>query len=129
MDEEMKKKVAIGIAVGCIVIAAAITIITTRGGSSGGPESGGQVQFLCINPQCGYAFESSGEELDKLKSEGIAMAEMPPLKCPKCGQNSVYAAIKCGKCGNVFIPNYENAEEYDKCPKCGFSKKEQMQKK
>ena len=128
MDEDVKKKVTIGVAVGCIVVAAAITVMTSRGGSSG-PEVSEQVQFLCINPQCGHAFESSGEGINKQKTEGIAMEEMPPVKCPKCGQNSAFPAIKCEKCSNVFIPNYENPKEYDKCPKCGYSKGEQQEKK
>ena len=129
MDEDMKKKVTIGIVIGCIAIAAAITVITNWGSSSGGPKTEGQIQFLCINPKCGYAFESSGEELNKLEEQGVSRGDMPPMKCPQCGQNSAYFAIKCGKCGNVFIPNYENPKEYDKCPKCGFSKNEQMRKK
>ena len=129
MDEEMKKKVTIGIVVGCIAIAVAITVITNWGGGSAGPKNEGQMQFLCINPKCGHAFEASGDEINKRRGEGLSMAEMPPTKCPQCGQNSAYFAIKCEKCGNVFIPNYENAKEYDKCPKCGFSKSEQMRKK
>jgi predicted RNA-binding Zn-ribbon protein involved in translation (DUF1610 family) len=129
MDEDMKKKVAIGIAVGCIVIAGAIAFMTTRSGSSDSKTKEGQVQFLCINPKCGNAFEASEEKLNKLRGDGISMADMPPIKCPKCGQESAYVAIKCEKCGNVFIPNYDNPAEYDKCPKCGFSKREQMQKK
>jgi DNA-directed RNA polymerase subunit M/transcription elongation factor TFIIS len=128
MDEEIKKKVAIGIAIGCIAVAAAITIITSRGGSDGS-KTVGQIQFLCVNPQCGNAFESNGEEINKQKGEGISMADMPPVKCPKCGQDSAYAAIKCEKCGNIFIPNYDDPKEYDKCPKCGYSKDEQLKKK
>jgi DNA-directed RNA polymerase subunit RPC12/RpoP len=129
MDEDIKKKVAIGIAVGCIVIAGAIAFMTTRGGSGDSKTKGKQVQYLCINPKCGNAFEAGREVLNRLQEEGISQAEMPPMKCPKCGEDSAYVAIKCEKCGNVFIPNYENPKEYDKCPKCGFSKREQTQKK
>jgi DNA-directed RNA polymerase subunit M/transcription elongation factor TFIIS len=128
MDEDVKKKVSIGIAIGFIVVAAAITYMTSMGGSKG-PEALGQIQFLCINPQCNNAFEASGDEIDRQKKEGISMGDMPPTKCPKCGQNSAFVAIKCEKCGNVFIPNYRNTKEYDKCPKCGYSKEEQSTQK
>ena len=64
-------------------------------------------KLLCV--ECGY---STIRELE--------IGEAPPLKCPKCGKQSVYPAIKCPKCGT---PNVWNADRglkgVTKCTKCG----------
>jgi phage FluMu protein Com len=49
------------------------------------------------------------------------------LKCPKCGKDSVALAIKCEKCGEIFLENPE-ATYMDKCPKCDFSAIEEVMK-
>ena len=125
MDDEMKKKISIGVAVGCIAIAAVITISTYRSSSTGGPNPNASVTLLCVNPQCGNIFEVKRptERVDETDIAGI-----PAFKCPKCNQMSAQIAIKCPKCGNVFLPNYKDMKTYDKCPKCGYSDYEQSNK-
>ncbi|MCX5634033.1 MAG: hypothetical protein NTW93_10235 [Phycisphaerae bacterium] len=128
MDDEMKKKISIGIAVGCIAIAAVITIVTYRSGT-GGPNPNASVMLLCTNPQCGNIFELKQSDVaPKETSDGGDAAGIRTFKCPKCNQMSGQIAIKCSKCGNVFLPNYKDITIYDKCPKCGYSAYEQSNK-
>ncbi|MGB8226837.1 MAG: hypothetical protein WCE45_08265 [Sedimentisphaerales bacterium] len=129
MDDEMKKKISIGVAVGCIAIAAVITISTYRSSSTGGPNPNANVTLLCTNPQCGNIFElkqsdvAPKENADEENTGGIRT-----FKCPKCNQMTGRVAIKCPKCGNVFLPNLKDITIYDKCPKCGYSTYEQPNK-
>lgn len=49
----------------------------------------------------------------------------PPLKCPKCSQESVWPALKCAKCGAVVACDRhrfrrESRDPY--CLKCGSTK-------
>ncbi len=45
------------------------------------------------------------------------------FKHPKTGENTVAFAEKCANCGEVFIPNYMNSQDYfDRCPVCGYSR-------
>ena len=49
----------------------------------------------------------------------------PSIKCPECGEQSGFVAIKCQKCEEIFIPDPMSQEAADKCPKCGYSKFEE----
>jgi len=44
-----------------------------------------------------------------------------PGKCPFCGEQTVWEALKCAKCGEIIpritIPKFGATP--DKCPKCG----------
>jgi DNA-directed RNA polymerase subunit M/transcription elongation factor TFIIS len=127
MDEVFRKKVMIGVAVCCIAIAAVITIKTFFSSDYG--DDNGNIQLLCANLKCGYAFELSQKEYaDMTKNEDVEVATMqrPAVKCSKCGGKTAYIAMKCEKCGNVFFKKYMDPMNYDKCPKCGFSKSEQL---
>ena len=128
MDDVLKKRLMIGITIGCLVLAIGITIKINSGGSSSG--STGPIQMLCVNPKCGQAFELSEKEFSDMMSQnpggGMPMLmETPVFKCTKCNEKSAYIAMKCEKCGNVFVPNYQTPDGFDKCPKCGFSKSQQ----
>lgn len=129
MDDEIKKKISIGVAVGCIAIAAVITISTYRSSSTGGPNPNASVTLLCANPQCGNIFELKQADVTLKENADIGDTTGPrTFKCPKCNQMSGYIAIKCPKCSNVFLPNYKDMKTYDKCPKCGHSEYEQLNK-
>jgi DNA-directed RNA polymerase subunit M/transcription elongation factor TFIIS len=129
MDDEMKKKISIGIAVGCIAIAAVITISTYRS-STGVVNPNAPVPMMCVNPQCGNIFELKQSDVVPKENADTGGETTGPqaFKCPKCNQMSAYVAIKCSKCGNVFLPNYKDITKYDKCPKCGYSAYEQSNK-
>jgi predicted RNA-binding Zn-ribbon protein involved in translation (DUF1610 family) len=45
--------------------------------------------------------------------------------CPQCGQNTVYSAIKCDKCGKIF---FFHPTDGDKCPECGYSRNAERKK-
>jgi Zn finger protein HypA/HybF involved in hydrogenase expression len=132
MNDILKKRISIGVAVCCLSLAIGITVKRNfSGGYDGG--SAGPIQMLCVNPKCGQAFELSEKEFSNLTSQSqggkmMMPMETPVFKCSKCNQKSAYVAMKCEKCGNVFVPNYQSSDGFDKCPKCGFSPSQQEQK-
>lgn len=136
MDDDKKKKIMIGIIVGCLVLAVGITIFTQTGGGGGGFDANAKIYMLCANPDCKASYEMTikefQEEMQAMGPEGMMMPGMGPmvLTCKECGKKSAYQAEKCEKCGEIFVPNYMNAEDYpDRCPKCQYSKMEEMYKK
>src|SRR5262245_3118913 len=67
------------------------------------------IALLCVNKTCGYT-----------TSRVMEVGEAPPLKCPKCGKDSVYPAIKCPKCGAANVWNADlGIKGPTKCNKCG----------
>lgn len=129
MEDASKKKISIAFAVCCLSLAIGITIKTNfSSGYSGNSEP---TYVLCTNPECRQTFELSEKEFDEFinqnQNSNMPM-ETPVFKCTKCSQKSAYVAMKCEKCGNVFVPNYQNHDSFDKCQKCGFSKYQQESK-
>jgi DNA-directed RNA polymerase subunit RPC12/RpoP len=129
MNDVLKRRISIGVSICCLSLAIGITVYTNF---SGGYDVGSNepVQMLCTNPKCGQAFELSGKEFSKLISRSQNDKMMMPVEamafnCSKCNQKSAHTAMKCAKCGNVFVPNYQDPGIYDKCPKCGFSRFQQ----
>lgn len=132
----LPKPVMIGIAVVCIVLAVGITIMRSSGGgrSIEGLPRGTMIWVKCANPDCGDEYQidrvdyllfmkEHEDEMD-YGDEEVAV----PMVCEKCGKRSVYKAIKCEKCGEVFFAGVTGGFE-DKCPECGFSKIEDMRKR
>ena len=67
-------------------------------------------------------------EIAVIASWGTKNKDLPFI-CPKCNQETVFRATKCESCGNLFLPKAARKGEYaDRCPECGFSKREQNQK-
>jgi phage FluMu protein Com len=75
--------------------------------------------------------------MDRAEFSKLAYAKGPrytasfgalPVKCPKCTEDSVFAAIKCEKCGKVFFASTVEGPYDDKCPACEYSKKEEAAK-
>ena len=125
MDPALKQKVMIGIVVVCLLVAIGITIITRAGGFAGG-----SVQMLCTNPDCSKDYEISKNDFRQQVREIAtgpnarlgSMGQMPPLTCKYCSQESVYKAIKCDQCGEIYIPDRSVRTSYpDTCPECGYS--------
>ncbi|GAI55337.1 unnamed protein product, partial [marine sediment metagenome] len=58
----------------------------------------------CRNIDCGAAYEMNLEEYHMFiqKNADPRSPLPPPLVCKKCGEPSVYRAVKCEKCGSVF---------------------------
>ena len=122
----MKNKVYIIIVVLCLVLAGVIFLFT-RSADSGGIESikPGNMVVKCSNPACGVVYETDRKvfyaELQDFSKKNPSLLRTPGAICKKCGKQSVFEAVRCEKCGEIFF--YGNPNDYaDRCPKCGFSK-------
>jgi predicted RNA-binding Zn-ribbon protein involved in translation (DUF1610 family) len=135
----MSTNVKIVVAAVCLIVAAGIFYFTVLGGSGGSLSSGDQkTWFKCVNPDCNATYSLTPGEFAKLQGNNPMMPMMMPgqqqaFKCQKCGQQSAYMAQKCEKCGEVFIMQMATApqgnQDYpDRCPKCGYSNMEAMEK-
>ena len=122
MDAEKKKPIMIAIAVLCIVLAIVITLVRSHS-NRGGVESlkpGDMMWAKCVNPNCEAEYEIE-------KKEYYSSAQKSPSKtpqCKQCNEYSLFDAVKCPKCGIVFIPGTVRDDVKDRCPECGFSVRE-----
>lgn len=136
MEDKKRNTIYAVLIVGCLVVAGVITYVTRSPGGSGVPKhfAGQSVWVKCINQDCGGAYEMDmkeffdrREELMVLNPTGI---EAPPLECKECGEESIYDAVKCGKCELVFFQGASGRDQFpDKCPECGYSKKQEDRRK
>jgi len=131
MEESKKKPVMVGIVVGCLVLAGVITLITRSGGSGSTSQFKGQPMWVkCNNPDCGAEYEMDTKEYFDYVREHTRGPSIPPLPCKQCGEESVFRAVKCEKCGHIFIYGASGAGDFgDRCPECGYSKTEEMRKR
>jgi predicted Zn-ribbon and HTH transcriptional regulator len=109
----------------------AYTFIFSSGGSQISDDE--MTWVKCNNPACGAEYEMGKRKYyedveEKAQANPMAMTS-PPLTCEKCGKNSIYRAIKCENCGNVFIEGISGANDLsDRCPKCKHSAIEDSRK-
>ncbi len=98
MDEALKKKLLVGLAV-VAVIAAVVIAVSTFGGGENDVEQdiamleGRTAKMLCRNPQCQHRGEMPLDEYLRKTQEIIEernLLSKPPLKCPECGEMSYY---------------------------------------
>lgn len=135
MEEEKKKPIMIGIIVGCLVLAGAITFFTRSGGGGGVPNTFADqyTWMVCRNPECGNSWEMNLKEyyemVEQFRIENPGVMENPAATCPKCNEPSGYRAVKCEKCGLVFERGSVPDTFEDKCPTCGYSAIEEGRKK
>ncbi len=129
MEDSKKKPIMIGVVVVCIVLAVAVTY--KRSSESSGLESlaGKLVWVKCRNADCGAEYQMDSKDYYKYIEEHTTGSFTPPLVCKECGEESIYLAVKCPKCGLVFFEGAVKNDFSDRCPKCGFSKTEDMAKK
>ncbi len=126
----MKNRVYITIAVVCVALAALIFYLT-HSASPGGIESlkRGELMWVkCNNPDCGEAYQIDKKDYflqieERMRAHPMSL-RAPPLVCEKCGQESVFRAEKCEKCGKVFFSDSVPNDFPDRCPECGYSKTE-----
>ena len=124
MDEDKKKIVMIVVVVVCLALAGALAIKNFGGGGGTSTVAAGSQVMLCVNPDCGHVFEMTTEERRQIMRERGRMIRRggpPAFTCPKCGEESAYAAMKCSKCSTVFIADYTSQDFPDRCPECGYS--------
>jgi hypothetical protein len=123
MEESTKKSVMLVIVVVCLVVAAVIAYMNWGGGTSR-ISANTLIWIKCTNPDCNATYEISMGEYQKQLREAATnttntMGMGPtPIRCEKCSQNTAYAAIKCPKCGFVFVAGMTPDEV---CPNCGYS--------
>jgi predicted RNA-binding Zn-ribbon protein involved in translation (DUF1610 family) len=130
----------------CLLVIGAI-FMSLSGGDAGSTVSlkSQSVGVVCLNPDCGYkeAMDRSSyqqlvmEKDDELgitpedkamgRGRGVGTIEIP-LTCPKCGEDSFISGHICGNpdCGEIFPP--QETDPRDKCPKCGYSRIEEIKK-
>jgi hypothetical protein len=124
MDQAAKKPIMIGIIVGCLIIAGAITFMARSGNKVPGSFAGKQIWVKCRD--CGATYQISKKAYFDYQQEhdDPTSPAVPVMVCRECGKKSVYRAVKCEKCGKIFefgtVPN----DYQDRCPECGYSKKE-----
>ncbi len=117
MDENVKKKILLIIALLCLTVSGVIiykNIFAVRSGSKAHEDS---ILMKCAN--CSEVFKMTPEEyLSSLQANksGFKSDEFP---CPKCGKKTAFKAIKCSECGFV----YEEKPPVNKCPECGHIEK------
>jgi phage FluMu protein Com len=129
MEDGTKKIVLIVVIVICFAAAGAITFMTRGGSSANAPAVQAKLWVKCNNPKCDWENQMERAEYNKtaLKNgpDYAVRFGVFPIKCPKCGEESVFEAIKCEKCGKVFFPGSVEGKFNDKCPGCGYSKEEE----
>lgn len=129
MEEGPKKALMIVLVVVCLAAAGVITW-KTRSGSSSAINGNALMWVKCNNPNCGAEYQITQKEyLDFIRKNAVpGFATIPAMTCKKCGEKSAFAAIKCPKCGTVFIRGTVKGPFEDKCPKCGYSQMEERRK-
>ncbi len=132
MDESKKQIVYIVIIVAALAVAGGITFITTGPGSASGPGTipkDKMTWVICEN--CGETYEMQLREYYVQVEENMEpmMLTAPPLECKECGEEALYRAAKCEKCGHIFKRGTVPNDFADRCPKCGHSNTEAARKR
>ena len=121
MEDGKKKAIMIGVIVGCLAMAAIITMVTRPGGSSISKEP---IGVKCANSKCNAEYQINPKEYKEFVEKNFKIMDKikPAMTCEKCGEKSVYEATKCNKCGAVFFPGQAGRNKLrDTCPKCDYS--------
>ncbi|HUW19252.1 MAG TPA: hypothetical protein VMW16_08125 [Sedimentisphaerales bacterium] len=133
MDESKKKPIMIAVIVVCLGAAAVIAYKSTRRNEGIPAHFAKEMTWVkCRNPKCEAEYEITKKEYYEYleKNTTPTMMSAPALICTKCGEPSVYRAVKCEKedCGIVFEANWKRGDYEDRCPKCGHSQIERERK-
>ena len=135
MEESKKKPVMIGAIIACLVLAGVITYKYSIGTEGPGTEAfkGQSIWVKCTNPDCGAEYQMNKQvyfdSVEEIVRQSSFSMETPPLVCKKCGEESIYRAEKCEKCGIIFFRGAAGRGEFaDKCPECGYSISEELRK-
>ena len=133
MEKGGKKTCLVCIALLCLICAVAISFSAWSNGSRSLNSLKGQLLWVkCGNPDCGSVYQMDKKEFYVYVHEHQDpedVFETLPLPCKKCSQLSIYKAVKCEKCGNIFFEGIAGTDDYsDRCPECAFSKTEQLVK-
>ncbi len=87
-----------------------------------------KIWVMCTNPKCQIQYEIGKKEYFEYVENNRMGPVVPGMECRECGQASIYRAVKCGKCGHVFLHGSKGLDFADRCPKCKYSKMEEDRK-
>jgi predicted Zn-ribbon and HTH transcriptional regulator len=131
MEESKKKPLMIAAIIVCLIAALAITFTGKSSKNTGIDRYAGQEQWLkCTNPDCGAEYTMDKKEYLEWhqKHYAVSSAQGTGMTCKECGENTAMEAVKCEKCGYVFLRGAAGIGFSDRCPECGFSKIEEERK-
>lgn len=131
MEEGKKKSIMLAIVVVCLVIAGIALLATREKDFDLGSVRGEVALLMCEDENCGATYEIDMadyfNQLKKRQKETGAIGT-PALFCKECGKETIYRAIKCPKCGEIFFRGTVEDDYADRCPKCKYSKIEESAK-
>ena len=132
MEDSKRKSIMIGVIVTCLVLAGIITYATRskRAGSIESIKPGQMIWVKCRNPDCETEYQMDKKVYFKTLQEirDPMMMTAPGLACKECGEESVYRAVKCAKCGLMFERGTVGGDFADRCPECAHSTIEETRK-
>ncbi|MHC4571934.1 MAG: hypothetical protein ACYS0C_07660 [Planctomycetota bacterium] len=143
MEDSKKKLIMAWIIVLCLVLAGVITFATfpRRTGGIESIKRGEMIWVKCMNPECEAEYQMGLRDyFEYLKAHPptpeqfrARMADpnmkfLIPLVCKDCEEESVNPAVKCEKCGIVFLRGSVPSDFADRCPECSYSKTESLRK-
>ena len=132
MEEEKKKMIMIAAIVICLLLAAVITAMRLMKPGAGSIESISESEMMwvkCINPKCGAEYQMSVKDYYAAMQGGgdtVPDGQTRLGRCKECGRDSLVKAIKCKKCGHVFVEGSVPDDFSDRCPKCKYSEIEDL---
>lgn len=92
-----------------VVVVVVIVSVVASGRQADKKVEAAPTSFACATPDCGFV------ELRPLQVD-----ETLPLKCPKCGNQTLYVSRKCPTCETAVIMDEDRGQPGPtKCPKCG----------
>jgi phage FluMu protein Com len=133
MDAITKRSILIAVSIVCLGLASLI-MFANRKPKAGALDSIRDEEMLwmkCVNKACGAEDQMSKKAYFKYIRDNIDPATFKPVPmvCEKCGQRSVYRAVKCANCQRVFFYGAVAADFEDRCPYCKYSETEELRKK
>ena len=127
MGETVRKSIMLGIIVTCLAGASLITLRNLGWGDPTFKEFEGESIWLkCRNSACSGAYEMNKAEYFRFvyKNADYSSTEPPALTCKGCAEASVYKAVKCASCEEIFEEGTVHPDFADRCPECGYSQVE-----
>jgi predicted RNA-binding Zn-ribbon protein involved in translation (DUF1610 family) len=131
MEEGAKKTVMVGVVVLCLV-GAVMAYLMFKPESLDDrlePFSGEMMWVKCVNENCGAEYQVDKADYFKFVEQNAVGTTTPAMKCKECGEESIYRAVKCEKCGHVFLRGLVRGDFADRCPKCSHSTIEESRKR
>ena len=122
--------VKLGVVLPVLIVALAAIGMQLRSADEEMPSlaSSGQFVFKCSD--CGHEFEPTAEQVRKDETTLYRRDMSARMTCPKCGKATARLADRCPNDGTLFFPEYASLKvtEADRCPKCGWSRLDEIRK-